>query len=596
MRACPRSDRCLAFDSSSRRFSLHERRPAHRGRADAHREPRVPSCPSIAGSYLSDDALMTAAIAIIGRSSAGGHQLPADQSHSRAGWPRSSSAGSARSSSRWCATCRSRVWRLFADLDLERGREAARFASLHDCFIRELKDGARPIDPDPGVLVSPCDAIVGACGARRGRPAASGQGLPLHAARTCSAIRRWSSAYRDGRYVTLRLTVEHVPPLPRAPRLPRSSRSPTSPATPGTSIRSRSSASRSCSARTSGRYLQTRLAGTGQLVTLVPVAAILVASIRLHFLDVLLHLQLPRPERDPLRRAVPQGRGDGLVRARLDHHRRSRRPSCGSPTTSPRTRHPDGPAAVPPALSHSSFTLRLSPVTLPRAAGARAPAAARRGAARVARPCAAESATASAAAPAPGGRGTPRGPPAGSGRSMLARACSREQPQRAQAGVQQIVADRAVDAFLRPGRPARAPEPTPPAARTPSPRAARCRRSRCATGTRSSRRWRSGPPDRRRSDSPRQTTSGKRRCEPLARRAVADHDLACPAAAAPGSPPGSSRPRRGRRRARSAAAAGRRRRAGAAGGTRVASTPRGQCTRRWPTPPVLAARAAATSS
>ena len=35
---------------------------------------------------------------------------------------------------------------------------------MHDCFIRELKDGARPIDRNPEILVSPCDAIVGACG------------------------------------------------------------------------------------------------------------------------------------------------------------------------------------------------------------------------------------------------------------------------------------------------------------------------------------------------------------------------------------------------------------------------------------------------
>ena len=37
--------------------------------------------------------------------------------------------------------------------------------------------------------------------------------------------------------------------------------------------------------------LRTRLAATGHVVTLVPVAAILVASIRLHFLDVLLDLR-----------------------------------------------------------------------------------------------------------------------------------------------------------------------------------------------------------------------------------------------------------------------------------------------------------------
>ena len=37
------------------------------------------------------------------------------------------------------------VWRLFADLDLSEAREQ-RFRSLHDCFIRRLKDGVRPID------------------------------------------------------------------------------------------------------------------------------------------------------------------------------------------------------------------------------------------------------------------------------------------------------------------------------------------------------------------------------------------------------------------------------------------------------------------
>src|SRR6516165_11572173 len=53
------------------------------------------------------------------------------------------------------------IWRLFADLDLSDAR-TQRFPSLHACFTRELKAGARPIDPDPHNLTSPCDAIVGA--------------------------------------------------------------------------------------------------------------------------------------------------------------------------------------------------------------------------------------------------------------------------------------------------------------------------------------------------------------------------------------------------------------------------------------------------
>ena len=55
------------------------------------------------------------------------------------------------------------LWRFFSDLDL-REAKSTRFRSMHDCFTRELKDAARSVDPDPSVLTSPCDAIVGACG------------------------------------------------------------------------------------------------------------------------------------------------------------------------------------------------------------------------------------------------------------------------------------------------------------------------------------------------------------------------------------------------------------------------------------------------
>src|ERR1700742_528080 len=48
------------------------------------------------------------------------------------------------------------VWRFFADLDLSDARQT-RFRSMHDCFTRTLKDGARPVDMDPDILTSPCD-------------------------------------------------------------------------------------------------------------------------------------------------------------------------------------------------------------------------------------------------------------------------------------------------------------------------------------------------------------------------------------------------------------------------------------------------------
>ena len=52
--------------------------------------------------------------------------------------------------------------------------------------------------------------------------------------------------------------------------------------------------------------IQLRLAD-GTPMALVPVAAILVASIRLHFLDVLLHLRWPGPNEMPCNAAVVKG-------------------------------------------------------------------------------------------------------------------------------------------------------------------------------------------------------------------------------------------------------------------------------------------------
>jgi phosphatidylserine decarboxylase len=78
---------------------------------------------------------------------------------------------------RWVVRTSIALWRLFAALELHEAKKT-RFSSLHDCFIRELKDGMRPVNRDAGVLTSPCDAIVGAigqvnedqCCRRRGSP------------------------------------------------------------------------------------------------------------------------------------------------------------------------------------------------------------------------------------------------------------------------------------------------------------------------------------------------------------------------------------------------------------------------------------------
>ncbi len=106
------------------------------------------------------------------------------------------------------------LWRMFSGLDLSEAK-TTKFKSMRDCFTRELKEGARPIDDDPATMVSPCDAIVGACGNIAGTELLQVKGFP-YTIRELTHDGDIETIYRNGRYVTLRLTSAHVPPLPRA--------------------------------------------------------------------------------------------------------------------------------------------------------------------------------------------------------------------------------------------------------------------------------------------------------------------------------------------------------------------------------------------
>jgi phosphatidylserine decarboxylase len=180
------------------------------------------------------------------------------------------------------------VWRLFADPDLD---EAAKtdFTSLHDCFIRGLKPGARGVDRDPAVLVSPCDAIVGACGSIAGTEVIQAKGFP-YTLQDLLADPELVELYRDGQYVTLRLTSSmyhrfHAPHDSHVERVTYIS---------GDTWNTNPIALKRVErlfCKNERAVLRTRLDANGALVTLVPVASILVASIRLHFLDILLHLR-----------------------------------------------------------------------------------------------------------------------------------------------------------------------------------------------------------------------------------------------------------------------------------------------------------------
>ena len=62
-------------------------------------------------------------------------------------------------------------------LDLSEAQKQ-RFSSMHDCFTRELKDGARPVSQDVDAMTSPVDAIVGASGPIEGTRVFQAKGFP----------------------------------------------------------------------------------------------------------------------------------------------------------------------------------------------------------------------------------------------------------------------------------------------------------------------------------------------------------------------------------------------------------------------------------
>lgn len=195
------------------------------------------------------------------------------------------------------------VWRLFTDLDLSDARQQ-RFASLHECFTRELQPGARPIEPDESVLVSPCDALVGCCGTLEETTVLQAKGFPYRLQELLGPSQD-ATSFRGGTYVTLRLTsamyhrfhapaegvLEHVTylsgdtwnvnpiALQRVERL---------------------------FCRNERAVLNLRLSDGTPLV-LVPVAAILVASLRLHAINLRLHLRYRGPNEIDCREPVARG-------------------------------------------------------------------------------------------------------------------------------------------------------------------------------------------------------------------------------------------------------------------------------------------------
>lgn len=200
-----------------------------------------------------------------------------------------------------------RVWRRFSpDLDFS-DSPPERYKSLRDCFIRELRPGVRPIDPRPDVAVSPCDAIVGAFGRLEGTRALQIKGMSYQLE---DLLPRADLArqHEDGVFVTLRLrsSMYHHFHAPADCRLRRVTHlwGDTWNVNP---IALRRVERLFC--RNERALLELDLPCPEQALSLVPVAAILVAGIRLRALP---DLDLRARGREPLPVDRPYVRGEPM--------------------------------------------------------------------------------------------------------------------------------------------------------------------------------------------------------------------------------------------------------------------------------------------
>jgi phosphatidylserine decarboxylase precursor len=187
--------------------------------------------------------------------------------------------------------CSIALWKLFSDLDLSEARKT-HFRSLHDCFTRELKPGLRPYDMDPAIVASPSDAIVGAHGRIADTELFQVKGAP-YSLLDLVGDPALVEQHRNGSFVTLRLTSSmyhrfHAPYDAHVERVTLIH---------GDTWNVNPIALKRIErlfCKNERAVIRTHLS-TGEALTLVPVAAILVASIRLHFLDMVLNAQTKGP-------------------------------------------------------------------------------------------------------------------------------------------------------------------------------------------------------------------------------------------------------------------------------------------------------------
>jgi len=180
------------------------------------------------------------------------------------------------------------IWSLFDDLRLEEAKTRD-FVSIRDCFVRELRNGARRIDPNPCTITSPCDAVVGAFGFVHADRVIQAKGFPYSMSELLGD-ERLVKRHRKGKFVTLRLRASmyhrfHAPCDARIQGV-RYISGDTWNVNPVALKRVKN-----LFCKNERAVLPFELSADESYLTLVPVAAILVASIRLHFIPTALSLR-----------------------------------------------------------------------------------------------------------------------------------------------------------------------------------------------------------------------------------------------------------------------------------------------------------------
>ncbi|MGJ8679018.1 archaetidylserine decarboxylase [Paraglaciecola sp.] len=190
-----------------------------------------------------------------------------------------------------------RVWQLFADDLRLQDAKKQRFSSLRECFTRQLKDGLRPVVKHPDTVTSPCDAVIGAYGKVDGTQVFQAKGFPYDISELIPDP-RLHHKYRNGSFVTLRLKSSmyhrfHAPIDCSVSKITYIS---------GDTWNVNPVALKRVEklfCKNERAVIELQQDHPTSSITLVPVAAILVASMKFHFLKDTLDLKYQGPNQIP---------------------------------------------------------------------------------------------------------------------------------------------------------------------------------------------------------------------------------------------------------------------------------------------------------